>query len=126
MPLVIQFNKRDLPDIRSDAELQEMARRGREPVYRAIAKDGEGVLETFMGLLQLSWLTLDRVHSLGQKLKVDGDALLAAAAAQLGAKESVAELLERRLGGELKALGEPAPTSVRGPMPSGASGGGTP
>ena len=28
MPLVIQFNKRDLPDVRSDAELVELARRG--------------------------------------------------------------------------------------------------
>src|SRR4051812_18821072 len=36
-PVVIQFNKRDLPDTRTDAELDEARRKGREPVVGAIA-----------------------------------------------------------------------------------------
>ena len=58
MPLVIQFNKRDLPEIRSEEELTELAARGKEPVFLAIATRGIGVVETFIGLLHLTWQTL--------------------------------------------------------------------
>ena len=34
IPTVIQFNKRDLPDVRPDAELSDLARKGKEPVSR--------------------------------------------------------------------------------------------
>ncbi len=99
MPLVIQFNKRDLPDIRSEQDLEELAARGKEPVYLAIATKGPGVVETFIGLLHLTLRTLDQTHQLSSKLHVDGDALLASAAKQLGARESIEELLARRVGG---------------------------
>lgn len=99
MPLVIQFNKRDLPDIRTDEELARLAVRGKEPVYPAIATRGEGVLETFLGLLHLTWHALDKTHQLARKLLFDGDALLATAAAQLGAGAPAAELVARRVGG---------------------------
>src|SRR3954466_6347385 len=83
MPLVIQFNKRDMADIRSEAELAELAARGEEPVYLAVATRGTGVVETFMGLLHLTWQTLDRTHQLSQKLLIDGEMLLSNAARQL-------------------------------------------
>lgn len=105
MPLVIQFNKRDLPDIRSEEELSQMAARGREPVYKAIAREGEGVLETFLALLNLSWLTLDRRHDLSKKLKVSGLDLMKSAAQQLGATASIDELLHRRIGGTFEPVG---------------------
>jgi mutual gliding-motility protein MglA len=99
MPLVIQFNKRDLPDIRSDAELEQLASRGKEPVFLATATRGTGVVETFLGLLQLTWQTLDATHQLAKKLHIDGEGLLANAARQLGAKTSVTDLLQGRVGG---------------------------
>src|SRR4051812_49325080 len=99
MPLVIQFNKRDLPDIRSEAELAELAGRGDEPVYLAVATKGVGVIETLIGLLHLTWKTLDRTHQLSQKLALDGDVLLQNAARQLGASASIQELLASRVGG---------------------------
>lgn len=105
MPLVIQFNKRDLPEIRSDEELTQMAARGREPVYKAIARQGDGVLETFLALLNLSWLTLDKRHELSKKLKVSGLDLMKSAAQQLGANASVEELLQRRIGGTFEPVG---------------------
>ena len=40
MPLVIQFNKRDLPGVRTDAEIEVLARRGRERGKRAAALRG--------------------------------------------------------------------------------------
>jgi hypothetical protein len=99
MPLVIQFNKRDLPDIRGDEELADLAARGKEPVYRAIATQGVGVIETFIGLLHLTWETLDRTHQLANKLHIDGSALLASAAKQLGAGGTISDLLAQRVGG---------------------------
>ncbi len=127
-PLVIQFNKRDLPDIRTDDELKAMAGRGKEPVFTAVARDGIGVLETFMALLQLSWTTLDTVHGLGQKLRVDGTSLIANAAEQLNARSSIDELLSRRLGGGFEAIGDPAsrPGSQRGLSSTGTPSSGKP
>lgn len=84
VPLVIQFNKRDLPNIRSDAELADLAARGREPVYKASAVQGKGVVESFFGLLELAWRKLDAEHDLKAKVGLDPDAFLAKAAESLG------------------------------------------
>ena len=105
MPLVIQFNKRDLPDISSDAELDELATRGKEPVYRAVATRGTGVVETFLGLLHITWESLERAHQLSQKLHVDGGALLDSAARQLGVESSVSDLIARRIGDAARVPG---------------------
>src|SRR5689334_20865020 len=86
MPLVIQFNKRDLPNVRSDAELADLARRGKEPVYPAIAMSGQGVLETFMGLLHLTYAALDRDHQIGQKFGIRNAELLGQIAQKLGSR----------------------------------------
>jgi signal recognition particle receptor subunit beta len=99
MPLVIQFNKRDLPDIRSEQELSELATRGEEPVYLAVATRGLGVVETLIGLLHLTWQTLDRTHQLSQKLSIDGDTMLGNAARQLGVSTPMREILASRVGG---------------------------
>jgi signal recognition particle receptor subunit beta len=106
MPLVIQFNKRDLPEIRTEAELGQLASKGKEPVYLAVATTGTGVVETFMGLLHLTWTSLDRTHQLAKKLAIDGEMLLTNAANQLGVTTPIAELLARRVGGA-KAWQEP-------------------
>jgi len=99
MPLVIQFNKRDLPDVRSEEELAELASRGQEPVYLAVATKQVGVVETLIGLLHLTWNTLDQTHQLAQKLAIDGNALLGNAARQLGVSMPIGDLLARRVGG---------------------------
>jgi signal recognition particle receptor subunit beta len=84
MPLVIQFNKRDMPDVRSEAEIDEMARKGREPVFKAVALRGHGVIETLVGLFEVTWRRLEQEHQLGQKFGVDGAQLLADVRAKLG------------------------------------------
>src|SRR5204863_8272406 len=76
MPLVIQFNKRDLPNIRSDEELARLAARGKEPVFKAIATQGVGVVETFVGLLFLTYRTLDKTHDLSRRLSIHGEELV--------------------------------------------------
>lgn len=84
MPLVIQFNKRDLPDVRTDEELDALAKRGSEPVYKAIAVRGVGVLETLMGLMELTWRKLEAEHVLSEKFGVRPEPLLAELGSHLG------------------------------------------
>jgi signal recognition particle receptor subunit beta len=59
VPVVIQFNKMDLPDTRTEEELDQVRRRGREPVVGAVALRGEGVCETFHELMRAAWARLD-------------------------------------------------------------------
>ena len=66
VPIVIQFNKRDLPDAKTDAELEEARRRGTEPVVGAVAIRGEGVLETLHALLREAWRRLDERTNLSR------------------------------------------------------------
>jgi hypothetical protein len=111
MPLVIQFNKRDLPDIRSDTELVELARRGKELVFPAAALSGQGVLETFMGLLNRTYAGLNAQHNLKEKVGISDKVLLEDVAKKLGAKVPVEQLLRSALGGapcaQPAALGKP-------------------
>jgi mutual gliding-motility protein MglA len=101
MPLVIQFNKRDLDRVRSDEEIAALARRGREPVFKASAVNGQGVLETFFGLLHVTWLKLDSEHQLGKMLGLDPGQLLPMAARQLGITKDIPTLLSACVGGGL-------------------------
>ncbi len=87
MPLVIQFNKRDLPDVRPDEEIDRLAARGREPVFKAVAIRGVGVMETLLGLLEVTWRHLDAEHALQEKLGVAPERLVADVRERLGVRE---------------------------------------
>jgi hypothetical protein len=101
VPLVIQFNKRDLDRIRTDQELVALATRGREPVFKASAVTGHGVLETFFGLMHLTWAKLDGEHQIAKMLGIESSELLPMAARQLGIETPVKKLLESCVGGSL-------------------------
>ncbi len=68
VPVVIQFNKRDLPDAQTDAELEEARKKGKEPVVGAVALRGEGVMETLHALLQSAWRNLDERTRLARNI----------------------------------------------------------
>ncbi|MCC6809524.1 MAG: GTPase domain-containing protein [Deltaproteobacteria bacterium] len=70
IPIVIQFNKRDMPNVRSDEEIEEVRKKGKELVYGAVAIRGEGVLETVEGLLSQVWEYLDKKHHIEQMVKI--------------------------------------------------------
>jgi signal recognition particle receptor subunit beta len=91
MPLVIQFNKRDMPDVRTDAEIEQMAQKGREPVFKAVALRGQGVIETLTGLFEITWKRLDQDHQLGEKFGVDSAQLLADVREKLSPRRSTKE-----------------------------------
>ena len=91
MPLVIQFNKRDLPGVRTDAEIDLLAKQSREPVFKAVATDGIGVVETFLGLIELTWQRLDAWHDLSGKFQVRGEVLFESLRRQLGLEHAAEE-----------------------------------
>jgi signal recognition particle receptor subunit beta len=104
IPLIIQFNKRDLKDIRSDEEIANLAAQGREPVYLAVATRGEGIVESFVGLLHLTWSALEAEHQLSKKFGFDGKKFLSDVAKKLGERRSVDDLLATCVGGALEVL----------------------
>ena len=68
LPKVVQFNKRDLPDIKPLAEIRKAW--GDMPTFPAVATKGEGVLETFRELLRFTYRGLDARHEFAQKFGV--------------------------------------------------------
>jgi signal recognition particle receptor subunit beta len=76
VPLVLQFNKRDLPDIRSEAELRQLEARRRTPIHRAVAINGQGVMETLRDLLRLTFDKLERTYELSRRLGTEPDELI--------------------------------------------------
>lgn len=71
MPLVIQYNKRDLPNIRSEEDIKRMAAMGKEPTFMATATHGNGVLETFLGLVNETWSHLEKEHGLKESFGLE-------------------------------------------------------
>ena len=70
-------------------------------MFKAIAVKGDGVLESFFGLLHLTWSKLDAEHQLAKKLGLDSEKFLSNAAQKLGYQGSVDELLRACVGGSL-------------------------
>jgi signal recognition particle receptor subunit beta len=52
-PMVIQYNKRDLPDVFSVEELNEALNPRDVPSFEAVARSGDGVLKTFTSISKL-------------------------------------------------------------------------
>ncbi|WP_317201319.1 GTPase domain-containing protein [Janthinobacterium sp.] len=65
LPLVVQFNKRDLADILSEAEIAARWSQAPWPLLYASALEGGGVLETFAALLDALYDSLERQFALG-------------------------------------------------------------
>ena len=65
MPKVVQFNKRDLPDVKSLADIKDAW--GDVSTFPAVATRGEGVRETFRELLRLLYRAIDERHGFGEK-----------------------------------------------------------
>jgi mutual gliding-motility protein MglA len=68
VPVVIQYNKRDLPDTKTDAEIEETRKKGKEPVVGAVAIRGVGVLETLYAVLQVAFRAIDSRAGLSKNI----------------------------------------------------------
>ena len=71
IPQVVQFNKRDLDDIKSLDEIRKAWEGTGIPTIPASATRGEGVLETLEALLVRLYRQLDQRHSFGSKFGIE-------------------------------------------------------
>lgn len=76
LPLVIQLNKRDLPDARGAEDLGDLRTTLKPPVVPAVAIRGEGVVETLHTLLSLAYRSLDQTLGLQSRWRVGEDEFL--------------------------------------------------
>lgn len=68
VPVVIQYNKRDLPDSKTDEEIEDVRRKGKEIIVGAVAIRCIGVLETFLAVLQQSYRSIDARINLSKNI----------------------------------------------------------
>ncbi len=71
LPLVVQFNKRDLPDTLSREEIRSRWKNAPWPIVYSVAVTGHGVLSTFRQLLAQLYVRLDGQHRLSTKHGMD-------------------------------------------------------
>jgi signal recognition particle receptor subunit beta len=71
MPLVIQFNKRDLDDIVGERDLFSRWQPSGLPIVLSSALHGHGVRQTFQRLLMETYRRLDDCFGLGQQYRLD-------------------------------------------------------
>ncbi|GAB4301971.1 MAG: ADP-ribosylation factor-like protein [Desulfuromonadia bacterium] len=76
IPLVIQFNKRDLHQIVPEEEVLRIWEPTGIPIHFASAVRGDGVMETFAGLLHRLYRSVDQSHRLGEKHGLDEESFL--------------------------------------------------
>ncbi|HTR51930.1 MAG TPA: GTPase domain-containing protein [Kofleriaceae bacterium] len=83
IPIVVQYNKRDLPDRVPIDECDRFGDATRR-IHEACAKDGDGVVPTFYELVGAAWEHLDRELQLATRLGVDSQAFRRALAEHVG------------------------------------------
>lgn len=71
LPLVVQFNKRDLPEIETEEEVLQRWSKTQWPILFSAATLGKGVEETFHKLLQAVYLYEDKLYNLNSKHGLD-------------------------------------------------------
>ncbi len=64
IPIVIQYNKRDLPDIMSVEELNAHLNKKGYPYFEAVAIEGRGVKETFQEITKLLLKHISKKHKI--------------------------------------------------------------
>jgi len=84
VPVVVQYNKRDLPDA---IPLAGLDRFGAAAIHEASAKRGIGVVETFFALVGCAWAVLDAERQLSDRLGIDAASFQSALADHVGVPE---------------------------------------
>lgn len=76
VPVVVQYNKRDLPDVVPVEELPRLSDDPEEPLFPATAVEGKGVFETFLHLLNETWRVVDHKIGLQRSFGIEHDAFI--------------------------------------------------
>jgi signal recognition particle receptor subunit beta len=103
MPLVLQYNKRDLPSALTESELNKALNPWRRPALAAVAATGQGVLDVFMVVVQ------EMLSSIAVKYNLKEKGLDPAAVPGIVA-EAFAEI--RRKANAAPPVAEPAPARL--------------
>jgi hypothetical protein len=82
LPLVVQFNKRDLAEIFTEEEIRAWWNRARWPVTFAVATNGKGVGDTFTLLLRQVYERINAEYALAAAHGLDEAAFVDAALAR--------------------------------------------
>ena len=85
-PIVVQYNKRDLPDAVAFADVDRFDDPARV-VHEACAPSGVGVVETFFDLVGRAWASLDVDRRVSERLGIDAPTFLGALAEHVGVVE---------------------------------------
>lgn len=88
IPIVVQYNKRDLPD-RQPIDLVDRFDDPMRHVIEAEAVHGVGVIPTFFELVGQAWTYLDQDLQLATKLGIDSHAFRQSLAEHVGAADAV-------------------------------------
>lgn len=113
MPMVMQFNKRDLEDIGTIEEMNDGINSLNVPFYEAVAKDGIGVEDTLQAISGLVLKSVidryggdrgmspmgGRLGKAGDPSQTDPDALVTATASRAGPGEATAQVSQIATGG---------------------------
>jgi mutual gliding-motility protein MglA len=86
VPVVVQYNKRDLPDAVGLTELDRFGDPERT-IHEASAKAGLGVVETFFDLVGRAWEFLDADRRLSDRFGIDAATFRQALAEHVGVTE---------------------------------------
>jgi mutual gliding-motility protein MglA len=86
VPVIVQYNKRDLPDAVPLLEVDRFDDPERR-IFEACAKHGAGVVETFFALVGRAWEFLDADRRLSERLGIDAAAFQSALAEHVGVAE---------------------------------------
>jgi signal recognition particle receptor subunit beta len=76
LPCVVQWNKKDLGDATTAESVAKMRAENKQPVFEAIAVRGDGVVETFLVLVALTFEQIDRTYLLRDKIGLDRQAFV--------------------------------------------------
>jgi signal recognition particle receptor subunit beta len=85
LPLVVQFNKRDLPDILAESTIHDRWNAAQWPLVFASALTGSGVLATFDALLRTVFARFDAECGLSAAHGLSADTFVAGAIGTIGA-----------------------------------------
>jgi len=76
LPCVVQWNKKDLGDATTAESVAKMRAEDKQPVFEAVAVRGEGVVETFLALVDLTFEAIDKTYLLKDKIGLDRQAFI--------------------------------------------------
>lgn len=111
-PIVLQYNKRDLPEVYTIEEMQQALNHWNAPYFEAVARDGTGVFPTLKKLAGVVLESLNQQHGSPTSAPAGAPAPSAPAAGGAPAGGGMAPAAAPQYGGSATAVAEPPPQQI--------------